>query len=317
VVKQVTPAVTSTVPTSTIEDDAARSAIETLNQTMQVRNGQTEQRHITAAELMDPATTGMIVASGLQGAITDGEGGGIKEVIDGIEQAIIQTDLWQDLGTRLEWINYQHHLNLDGVARLRERADAFFIKLSSLTDGITREMMQRLEGDEKVIQILDAYKVQVGESLAGIINELEVRASADEAFAQQITGIGAKVGENTAAILEEKTVRANADSAMAQVVSGIDVRTGQNTAAILTESQARTNADQSLASSISTLTTQTGNNLAAIQTQLTAITTVNNSQAKQINTLVSDVGDNKTFIERVDKTYADKTTRSPPRLNQR
>lgn len=232
-VKHISNPVASSLPVNRVEDPAVRQSLQRLSEGWSVRNGRTDERFITARELKNPEAGSGLIAQALGNLLQNGNPeGSVSKIVQGIESAIMQTKLWQKLGTQLQWISRENNLSLQ--------------KISALQVGFTEEQHIRQAGDTQILSTLSALKVQVDENSAAILEEQEVRASADEASATTLQTLDGRVGENTAMLQNFQTVQNNWNTATAQQLSTLQVSLGQNNAAIQTEANARAEADGKL-----------------------------------------------------------------------
>lgn len=210
----------------------------------------------------------------------------VEHMLDVLTGAITESQLYQDLGARIDLI--------DG--------------LSSVAGSVNARI--QAEATARANAILDEAAARG----AAITNEATIRQSADSSLASQITTITASVSGNAAAIQAEATARANADSAEATARQTLaarvtDAETGLTAAqaAITTESSTRATADTALSSQITALTSTVGANTAAITTESTTRANADSALSSQITTLSSTVGSNTTAIQQEASTRATQT----------
>lgn len=210
----------------------------------------------------------------------------VEHMLEVLTGAITESQLYQDLGARIDLIDglssVAGSVNARIQAEATARANAILDEAATRTSAILAEATARG---------------------AAITNEATIRQNADSSLASQITTITASVSGNAAAIQQEATTRANADSAEAALRVALaarvtDAETGLTTAqaTITTESTTRANADSALSSQITTLTATTAANTAAIQSEATTRANADSAEATARQTLAARVTDAETGL---------------------
>lgn len=245
---------------------------------------------------------GYLVASDIQGAI--------DKLLNDLQGQITETQLYQDLQTRIGLIDAPDSVTGSVAARVAqeasERAQAILDEaaarssgdnalqtqintLTAASSGDFQELMTalqdestaRINGDTAESTARQTLAAQMRGSYTGtdvnklttgiLYNERVARVSADNALSQSITSLQASVNSNTAAIASEQTARANADNALASDISVLQTKVDDNYAAIASEITTRANADSALSSSVTTLQTTVNGHTASIQEHTAAI----------------------------------------------
>lgn len=162
----------------------------------------------------------------------------VEHMLDVLTGAITESQLYKDLGDRINLIDGPSTLPNSVAARL-------------LTESTARA---------------NAILAEATARGAAITSEANTRQAADISLASQITTITASVNSNAAAIQAEATTRADADSAEAALRVALAARvtnaeTGLTAAqaAITTESNTRATQDTAIASSVTVLSAQVNN----------------------------------------------------------
>jgi len=210
----------------------------------------------------------------------------VEHMLEVLTGSITETQLYQDLGARINLIDGSS--SLAGSVNARVQAEA-----TARANAILAESTARA----------NAILAEATARGAAITNEATTRQNADSSLASQITTITASVSGNAAAIQQEATTRANADSAEATLRVALaarvtDAETGLTTAqaAITTESTTRANADSALSQQITTLTATTAANTAAIQTEATTRANADSAEATARQTLAARVTNAETGL---------------------
>jgi len=154
----------------------------------------------------------------------------VGQLLDILDNSITESQLFQDLGDRINLIDADNTVINSVNYRL-------------LQEAIARE--------------------------AAITVEQTIRQTEDESLANSVTLLTASVNNNASAIVTEQTARADADTALASSVTLLTSSVNNNVSAIATEQISRANADTALASDITTLQSVSGSNTIAIQTEAT------------------------------------------------
>lgn len=233
-VKAVGGRVPGVLPPTGVDDPATRKSLQQLVDAHNARNGNTQERFVTARELDGKAVE--IVARGLNGVLTSrrpgqpAPGGGaegpnsVGEAISALEQIIRQDPLFIRLGQQIVLLSQEASMS---IARIRE-----------LGEGFIAERTERIEQDRATVSTIETLKASVDSSVAAIINEQSVQSSALEAIASQQTTLVAAVNGNAAAVAEESEARSTADGNLAahwsirvqtgNVVSGVGLMSSTN-----------------------------------------------------------------------------------------
>lgn len=230
----------------------------------------------------------------------------VEHMLEVLTGAITETQLYQDLGDRIDLIDGASSLagsvNARVQAEATARANAILNEASARNSAILAESTARA----------NAILAEATARGAAITNEATTRQNADNSLASQITTITASVSGNAAAIQQEATTRANADSAEAALRVALaarvtDAETGLTTAqaAITTESTTRATADTAIASQITALTSTVGANTAAITTESTTRANADSALSQQITTLTATTAANTAAIQTEATTRAD------------
>jgi hypothetical protein len=251
-VKQVNYPVVPALPTTRIPDTATRTALQTLAAGWEVRNGNTDQRFITKAELNDSAAT--IVSKGFSqlfsGDFLEGGEGGVGVVIDSIAQSIMQSKLWQYLGERIAWITMENNRSIQRIEAMEVTAGDHWEEVAGIKLAIDNnwaawllEKELQISANEALATRIDTLAVKVGTNQSAIQNFQSTQASWNSAYATTINTLWTNVGNNTSLIQEFKTTQNNWNTSVAQQYSQLQTSLGQNQQAIQQEALARQTAD--------------------------------------------------------------------------
>ncbi len=222
----------------------------------------------------------------------------VEHMLEVLTGSITETQLYADLGARIDLIDGSS--SLAGSVNARVQAEATARANAILDEAAARNAAILVETNARAQAILNEANARG----AAITSEATARQSADASLASQITTITASVSGNAAAIQQEATTRANADSAEAALRVALasrvtDTETGLTAAqaAITTEATTRTTADTALASQITALTSTVGANTAAITTESTARADADSALSQQITTLTATTAANTAAIQ--------------------
>lgn len=214
----------------------------------------------------------------------------VSKLLEALSGEITESQLYADLGARIDLIDGPAELDGSVNFRLAEeaaaRAAALALEAQTRTDAIAGEALARnaaiaaetearnaqiaVESHQRLVQVQDAAYSSVRALLAAEnerVNRLEDVASARQELSTDLQlGLQAEatarlalttvVNQNVADILSEQTARSTADSALAGDISTLFTQVGSNTAAIQNEAQARSSADAAEAAQRTLLATQ-------------------------------------------------------------
>ena len=189
------------------------------------------------------------------------------KVLDLLEGKITESQLYQDLGTKIDKIADNE------TAISKETQD----RIAAILDANNKINTER---DARIAGLLAANE--------GITTETTQRKAADVAINSRVDTVVSKTDGNTAAIASEVTSRTNADSALSTRIDTVVSKSDNNEAAISSEVTARTNADSALTGRIDTVSSKTDTNTATITTVNNTLTNQLGSQAEQISIIVAD-----------------------------
>lgn len=327
-------------PLSTIRDPDTRRVVEALVNGWRMRNGETrpdsDQRFITKGELSSlvgrinsdyfgPGGPGQSLIAGTgTGGVWDN-----PEIIRQLQDAVMRTRLWQDLGERIRRVDLslvqeqqQRIAAVQGVADdLAEEAatrlgfdtvqGSAINSLQSVTqDSATKieGLTTRLNGAESTIVSLQ----QTTATQATSLTQLSTRVGASESRiteldtttatqAQSLTSLTTRVGttESNVSVLQTTT----ADQA--SQLTSLSTRTASTEAAITAEATTRANADTAIVQDVDTQFSRVNDSLAAVQAQTNTLSTSVSSVSQQVTTLQSTVGDFSTALEIEARARAD------------
>jgi hypothetical protein len=202
--------------------------MRSLTDGWEVRNGQTDQRFITAAELKDPATAAKVVSAGFGayfgsggssiGAGLPGGSGGAGAIVEGVIQSVLDSQAWKDLGERIVLITRENNVSLRRIDELQARYQNAWNEINGV-------------------------KVQVEGNWAAWLDEKELLVSANEALASHVETLAVEVGNNTALIQDSNTAQANWNTSYAQSLTQLQASVNGVSAAIQQEAEVRAEAD--------------------------------------------------------------------------
>jgi hypothetical protein len=229
----------------------------------------------------------------------------VEHMLEVLTGAVTESQLYQDLGARINLVDGPASLAGSVAARIKTEADA-------RTAAILAESNTRAT----------AILAEATARGAAITAEATTRQTADSSLASQITTVTASVASNAAAIQTEATARADADSAEATARQALAARvtnaeTGLTAAqaAITTEATTRTTADTALATQITTLNSTVNNPTtglaatnAAIVSEATTRAAADTATAQQLTTLESTVNNPTTGLAATKATLTNFTT---------
>lgn len=208
--KQVSAPVSGVAPATGVQDPAARRVLQDLITAHNTRNGQTEQRFLTEADIRHLSQ--QIVSEGMRRLATSISSAGgdlpgapgwgtVGDLVEAVGQIVERSPLWEALGARIEWLNRQNSLSIG--------------KIATLADGFTQEREERLDGQSTLAREVSAVKVTAGENTAAILEEKEVRANAVNALVQAVNTMFAAVGNNSALIQDGGNLSVNWNASQA------------------------------------------------------------------------------------------------------
>ena len=238
-----------------------------------------------------------------------------SKVLDLLNGQITESQLYQDLGTKIEKIatiedglsneitdrtNAVKSINDALSAEVQNRLNA----IKSTNEAINKEITERqaaitaeiTERQAAVKNVNDALSAEVQNRLnadnalsSSISTEQQTRADNDSALSKRIDSVVATAGDNKALIVSEQTARANADSALSSRIDTVVAKTDNNTSAIVSEQNARTSADNALSSRIDTVSAATSSNTALIQSEQQARADGDSVNAQRIDGVYAQV----------------------------
>lgn len=206
--KQISAPVPGIAPVTAIGDPATRRVIQDLVDSHTTRNGRTQERFLTEADVKDLAF--QIVTLGLSNyaaAIEEGSAGGLPgwgsvgAVVEALEQMVRNDPLFIKLGERIEFLTQQNSLAL--------------AKIAAVGDGFVSERIERISGDAALLEENTSMKVTVGQNVAAILDEKTVRATQDSVLASAINTIFGGVGNSNALIQQGGQLAVNWNAAQA------------------------------------------------------------------------------------------------------
>lgn len=153
-------------------------------------------------------------------------------VIEVLQGQITETELYQDLGDRIDLIDGP--LNLNGSVNSRVAAEAL-----ARETGIYNEASARTAADGALATQITAVVATADSNAAAIATETSARTTADGALATQITAVVAKADSNAAAIVSEASARANADGALGTRIDQVQAVANGNSSLITDITTAR------------------------------------------------------------------------------
>lgn len=230
-----------------IGDENTRVVLQSIIDGWNVRNGASgngDSRFITAAELGEvrgqiggiSASLGSVIdATTGPSALTPGK---INQIITDLQADVMNSVLFQELGTRITLINQDL---LDGLA-----AEAI-----ARGAAITNEATIRQTADTSLSSQITTLTASVNSNAAAIQTEATARANGDTAVTNYVNTQLSTVNGNISALQTQQTTTANNVSALSSTVTTLQTTVGSNTTAIQTEATARVNADNDIYSKYS------------------------------------------------------------------
>lgn len=245
-------------------------------------------------------------------------GADVAYLLETLTGAITETQLYQDLGARIDLIDglpsVAGSVNARIQAEATARADAILAEAAARGAAITTETNARQAADTSLASQITTVTAAVNGNAAAIQQEAIARADADSAEAAARQTLAARVTDTEtgltaaqASIVTESNTRATADSALSQQITALTSTVGGNTAAISTESSTRATADSALSQQITALTSTVNSNTAAISTESSTRASADSAISSQLTTLSATVGSNTTAIaqEAITRANAD------------
>lgn len=212
----------------------------------------------------------------------------VLEVLTG---AITESQLYEDLGDRIDLIDGADTLSGSVAYRIKEEHDSRVSAQATISSAVSSEESARQSEDSAITQQLNVAVSQYQHNAASIATEQTTRASADEAVAQQVSTVASSLGDAFSAIQTEETSRTTEDAALATQVNTLVSQIGTNAAGIQTEATTRTTDDEALAAQVNIVSASTQTSSAAINEEATTRANNYSALAGQISTLSSSIDD--------------------------
>lgn len=306
-----------------IKDENTRQVLRSLVDGWNVRNGNAgtgDAAFITKSDLPGLAQTAIknyFAGAGGPGTqnypnptISPGE---ISRIINELEASIFETQLWKDLGARINQINLAlvaeqqariasvqgvaDDLAAEAAARLgfNEVASSNISALQLVTENQAQQisgLITRADGAESsIINLqsttstqatnLTALTTRVGDTESNI-TDLQITTQEQ---AQSLSSLSTRMGGAESSISTLNTTTANQASLLVSLTTSLN---GVQSA-IAREEATRANADNAITTSVSTQFAQVNNSLAAIQTQQTTLSNNLASLSQTTTTLQSSL----------------------------
>lgn len=292
-----------------ITDPAVRSVLDSLINGWRLRNGDTgsgDDKFLTREDLLGLAASDSEFAGLFKNAIglpstagnTRGGFQDIDSILAGLTGLITESQLFKDLGERIDLIDAPENVARSVNNRLKEA-------VSALIDRVQKEADARIEANRNLAQELadradgladDIFNEAIArenaiiaarDGLTAVLSsEMSARIENDTAIANSVTQLAAKTDGAVAGVSDRINVVASAQNATASRVSELAAQVGNNAAAITTEQNVRATADSSLATRIDTTTATLDGKIAAVRSTTTANATQLETLAKKIDEII-------------------------------
>lgn len=256
------------------------------------------------------------------------------KVLDLLEGKITESQLYQDLGTKIDKIAVNETAiskeTQDRINAINQSNAAIIAERNARTEAIAQSALtqqQQLQAAADGLandisasnnQILVERQARIDGLLAaneGINTEIEQRKSADATINSRVESVLSKTDTNAAAISSEITARTGADNALGSRIDTVTAVSNSNKSAITSEITARTNADSALGSRIDIVTARTTNNESAITSEATARTNADSALSTRVDTVTSKTNDNAAAITNVNSTLTTAISAQTTQLN--
>ena len=213
------------------------------------------------------------------------------KVLDLLEGQITETQLYQDLRTKID-LSGTNALDISGVKADIAAANATLDKAKAdilATDG----SLATAKGE------LATAKTDITKAKTDIVEAKRVADLAktdSEANKTTIANLTTTVDNNKTSVDSSITTLTNKDLALSNLYTALKSEYDTNKASVSQDLTTLTNKDISLSSLLTALDTDYQGNKTAIRNELTAVSTKTDSTANSLTSLTTEVGNNKTAI---------------------
>lgn len=214
-----------------------------------------------------------------------------KDVLDLLHEQISESQLNKDLQEKIEKIG-----DVD-FTEINQKIDDVSNAVNNLDEGLTQEITDRTEGDEKLHSELNAYRLSNGESISAITESITQIVDDQSAMSQRVETVFAQTADNAALILEEQLVRASEDKALSQRIDTVASEFDSSLSLVKSDIKTVTDANEAMATRVDTVASEFEENKATVQQQINTIASENESTANTVNTLQTTVGENTASIQ--------------------
>lgn len=213
------------------------------------------------------------------------------KVLDLLEGQITETQLYQDLRTKID-LSGTNAVDISGVKADIAAANATLDKAKAdilATDGSLATAKGELATAKS-----DITKAKADITAAKSVADLAKTDSA--ANKTTIASLTTTVGNNKTSVDSSITTLTNKDLALSNLYTALKSEYDTNKASVSQDLTTLTNKDISLSSLLTALDTDYQGNKTAIRNELTAVSTKTDSTANSLTSLTTEVGKNKTAI---------------------
>lgn len=225
-----------------------------------------------------------------------------KDVLDLLHEQISESQLNKDLQEKIEKIG-----DVD-FTEINQKIDDVSNAVNNLDEGLTQEIADRTEGDEKLHSELNAYKLSNDTSVSAITESITQIVDDQSVMSQRVETVFAQTAANTGLILEEQLVRASEGEALSQKIDTVASEFDSSLSLVKSDIKTVTDANEAMATRVDTVASEFEENKATVQQQINTIASENESTANTVNTLQTTVGENTASIQEqkqsIDGVYA-------------